>query len=207
MSTEVINPASVIAEVEPLVLRFQSIMKKLSEEEFYEFCRANDELSIETTAEGDLIIMPPTGGKTGIRNFKLIGQFSAWVEAGGSGQGFDSSTVFILPNGAHRSPDLSWVSNERWQALTEKQQERFPPLCPDFVVELRSPTDRLKRMQAKMQEYVINGARLGWLIDPFERKVHVYRADAAIEILDNPQSVSGELVLPGFTLDAQALWD
>lgn len=201
------STATFITEVEPLVLRFQPILKKLSPEEFYEFCRANSEWRIEQTAEGDLVIMPPTGGKTGIRNFKLIAQFGRWVEADQTGKGFDSSTIFVLPNGAQRSPDLAWVRNERWQALTEEQQEKFPPLCPDFVVELRSRTDSLKTLQAKLQEYIDNGAQLGWLIDPIERKVHVYRPGAAVVILDNPQSVSGEAVLPGFTLDVQALWD
>ncbi|MBD0325206.1 MAG: Uma2 family endonuclease [Pyrinomonadaceae bacterium] len=201
------STAKLVDEVEPLVLHFQPILNRLSDEAFYEFCRANDEWRIERTAEGDIIIMPPTGGKTGIRNFKLITQFGNWVEAAGTGKGFDSSTVFTLPNGAQRSPDLAWVSNKRWQALTAEQQEKFPPLCPDFVAELRSRTDALKTLQAKMQEYIDNGAQLGWLLDPLERQVHVYRAGRSVEILDNPQSVSGEQVLSGFTLDVQSLWD
>src|SRR5438876_586322 len=131
------STATFITEQEPLVLHFQPIMEKLSDEEFYAFCRANDEWRIERTAEGDIVIMPPTGGKAGIRNFRLITQFGLRVEVDGTGKGFDSSTIFTLPNGAQRSPDLAWVKNERWQALTEKQQEKFPPLCPDFVVELR----------------------------------------------------------------------
>lgn len=201
------STAKLVNEVEPLVLHFQSILDKLSDEAFYEFCRANDEWRIERTAEGDIIIMPPTGGKTGNRNFKLIGQFFVWVEGDETGAGFDSSTIFLLPNGAQRSPDLAWVKNEHWQALTEEQQEKFPPLCPDFVAELRSRTDALKTLQAKMQEYIDNGAQLGWLIDPIEKRVHIYRPAAAIEILDNPQSVSGEPLLSGFTLDVQSLWD
>jgi Uma2 family endonuclease len=201
------STATLTTEIEPLVLHFQPILKKLSEEEFFEFCRANDEWRIERTAEGDIIIMPPTGGKTGIRNSKLIGQLVGWNETIKRGQVFDSSTIFVLPNGAHRSPDLAWVKNERWQSLTDEQQEKFPPLCPDFVVELRSRTDRLKRLEAKLQEYIDNGAQLGWLIDPVERKVHVYRPGAEVEILNNPQSVSGESLLPGFTLDVQSLWD
>jgi Uma2 family endonuclease len=201
------STATFITEQEPLVLHFQPIMEKLSDEEFYAFCRANDEWRIERTAEGDIVIMPPTGGKAGIRNFKLITQFGLWVEVDGTGKGFDSSTIFTLPNGAQRSPDLAWVKNERWQALTEKQQEKFPPLCPDFVVELRSRTDSLKTLQAKLQEYIDAGAQLGWLLDPVEKRVHIYRAGTAVEILDNPQSVSGETTLPGFTLDVQSLWD
>jgi Uma2 family endonuclease len=201
------SAATFITETEPLVLHFQPFMEKLSDEEFYEFCRVNDEWRIERTAEGDIIIMPPTGGKTGNRNFKLIGQFYSWVERDGKGKGFDSSTVFTLPNKAQRSPDLAWVSNKRWQTLTGKQQEKFPPLCPDFVVELRSRTDSLKRLQAKMQEYLENGAQLGWLIDPIKRSVHVYRPNVVVEILDNPHSVSGEPLLSGFVLDVQSLWD
>jgi Uma2 family endonuclease len=201
------STATLATEYEPLVLNFRAIMRKLSEEEFYEFCRANDHLRIERTAEGDIAIMPPTGGKTGNRNFKLIGQFFMWVESDETGKGFDSSTIFALPNGAQRSPDLAWVRNARWQTLTEEQQEKFPPLCPDFVAELRSRTDALKTLQAKMQEYIDNGAQLGWLIDPIERRVHIYRPAVAVEILDNPRSVSGERVLSGFTLDVQSLWD
>lgn len=189
-----------------LVIHFGTVMKKLSEEEFYEFCRLNDELQIELTSEGDLIIMPPTGGKTGNRNFKLIGSFAVWSEKDGTGQGFDSSTVFTLPNGAKRSPDLAWVRNERWDALTDAEQERFPPLCPDFVVELRSPTDTLRSLKAKMEEYIANGAQLGWLIDPFAKKIYVYRPQSAVEILDNPQTVSGEPLLKGMILDVQLLW-
>lgn len=201
------STAKLVNEVEPLVLHFQPILRELGDEAFYEFCRANDEWRIERTAEGDIIIMPPTGGKTGIRNSKLIAQLVVWNESNGRGQVFDSSTIFALPNGAQRSPDLAWVSNEQWQALTEEQQEKFPPLCPDFVAELRSRTDSLKTLQAKMQEYVDNGAQLGWLLDPVEKQVHVYRTDAAVEILDNPQSISGAPLLSGFTLDVQSLWD
>jgi Uma2 family endonuclease len=200
------STAKLTDEVEPLVLHFQPILKRLDDEVFYEFCRANDEWRIERTAEGDIII-PPAGGKTGIRNSKLIAQLVVWNEADGRGQVFDSSTIFLLPNGAQRSPDLAWVRNERWQSLTDEQQEKFPPLCPDFVAELRSRTDALKTLQAKMQEYIDNGAQLGWLIDPTERRLHIYRPNAAVEITNNPQSVSGEKVLPGFTLDVQSLWD
>lgn len=140
------STAKLVDEVEPLVLHFQPILKRLNDEAFYEFCRANDEWRIERTAEGDIIILPPTGGKTGIRNFKLIGKFFMWVEADGTGEGFDSSTIFALPNGAQRSPDLAWIRNDRWQSLTKEQQEKFPPLCPDFIAELRSRTDSLKTL-------------------------------------------------------------
>ncbi len=201
------STAKLVDEVEPLVLHFQPILKLLDDEVFYEFCRANDQWRIERTAEGDIAVLPPVGGRTSIRNAKLTGQLGIWVKVDGTGKGFASSTVFVLPNGAQRSPDLAWVRNERWQSLTDEEQEKFPPLCPDFVAELRSRTDALKTLQAKMQEYIDNGAQLGWLIDPTERKIHIYRPHAAVEILDNPQSVSGEQVLPGFMLGVQSLWD
>jgi Uma2 family endonuclease len=195
-------------EREPLVIHFSPILKKMSEQEFYEFCRLNPDLSLELTSEGDLIIMPPTGGKSGRRNFKLNLRLGTWTEKDGTGQAFDSSTIFTLPNGAKRSPDFSWITNERWNALTEEEQERFPPLCPDFVVELRSRTDTLKNLRQKMEEYIANGAQLGWLIDPQERRVYVYRPGAiAVEQLDDPRTVSGEPVLRGLVLELQEIWD
>lgn len=190
-----------------LVIHFGHVLKKMTEDEFFDFCMANKELALELTSEGDLIIMPPTGGTTGIRNFKLIAKVSLWSEADGTGYGFDSSTLFTLPNKAKRSPDVAWVRKERWESLTEKQREKFPPLCPDFVAELRSPTDSLAALQAKMEEYIANGALLGLLLDPFERKVHVYRPGVAPEILEDPETVSGEPVLRGFKLDVRAIWE
>jgi Uma2 family endonuclease len=166
----------------------------------------NSDWRIECTSEGDLIIMPPTGGWTGRRNFTLTGLFSRWVEADGTGIGFDSSTGFTLPNGAKRSPDLAWVRRSRWEALTREEQEEFPPICPDFVAELRSRSDALATLQAKMQEYIANGAQLGWLFDPQEKKVYIYRPDADVLCLEDPATLSGEPVLPGFTLDVQLLW-
>jgi Uma2 family endonuclease len=198
---------STTVESEPLVLHFSPILKKMSEEEFYEFCRLNPDLSLELTSEGDLIIMPPTGGKSGIRNAKLNVRLAGWAEKDGTGLAFDSSTLFTLPSGAKRSPDFAWVRSEQWDALTEDEQERFPPLCPDFVVELRSRTDTLKSLRQKMEEYVANGAQLGWLIDPLERKVHVYRPSAPVEELDNPQTISGAPLLGGMMLTLQEIWD
>jgi Uma2 family endonuclease len=151
--------------------------------------------------------MMAAGGRTGRRNYKLNGLFFVWAEADGTGEGFDSSTGFILPNGAERSPDLAWAKKERWAALSSRQQEKFIPLCPDFVVELRSRTDRLKPLQAKMAEYIENGAQLGWLIDPYKRKVYVYRPGVPVERLDNPPTVSGESLLPGFVLPVAQLWE
>jgi len=187
-------------------LRFGPVLKKLSKEEFFEFCQLNRDLRIELTSAGDLIIMPPTGGKTGRRNSKLTRRLTAWAEEDATGQPFDSSTGFTLPNGAKRSPDFAWVSNERWDALSDEEQEGFLPLCPDFVVELRSPTDTLKSLKAKMEEYIVNGAQLGWLIDPFAKKVYVYRSQSAVEVLDDPQTVSGDPLLRGLALDVQLLW-
>jgi len=190
----------------PIVLDFRDVLEKISDDEFERFCRRNPDVEIELTKEGELVIMPPTGGKTGIRNFSLIGYFYNWVEKNQSGVGFDSSTVFKLPNGAKRSPDLAWIKNERWESLTAEEQEKFPPLCPDFVVELRSPSDSIKNLQAKMDEYIENGASLGWLIDPLERKIYVYRSDSEMEILETPDTVSGEPLLKNFSLKMKKIW-
>ncbi len=202
------NPSFSVQDDYPasIVLNFQEILKKLNDEDFEDFCRQNPDLKIELTKEGELIVMPPTGGRTGYRNFSLIVEFGKWSEKDGTGVGFDSSTVFVLPSGAKRSPDLAWVSNERWNSLSNEEQEKFPPLCPDFVVELRSRTDLLFTLQEKMREYVENGAQLGWLIDPSEKKVYVYRQGVEAEILDHPSKVSGEPLLKEFVLNAGKLW-
>jgi Uma2 family endonuclease len=196
-----------ISVPEPVVVHFEPSKLRMSDDEFFQFCQLNPELRIERTSEGDIIVMAPTGGKTGRQNAKLIARVTNWAEQDATGQAFDSSTEFILPNHAGRAPDVSWVRNERWHALTERQQEQFPPLCPDFVVELRSPTDRLENLMKKMEEYIANGAQLGWLIDPLERKVHIYRPGATAEVMDDAKQVSGEPLLKGFVLDVQALWD
>ena len=190
-----------------LVVDFTPLATKVSDEEFADLCRLNPELQFERTSEGELVIMSPTGGRTGARNFKLISQFGVWTAKDLSGIAFDSSTVFTLPNTAKRSPDLSWVRNERWNALSLQEQEQFPPLCPDFVVELRSRTDSLRNLKEKMEEYISNGAELGWLIDPLERRIHVYRPQVAADILEDRKEVSGEPLLKGFVLDVRALWD
>ena len=150
--------------------------------------------------------MPPTGSKTGWRNSNMNSDLVVWAKRDGTGVVFDSSSLFTLPNGAKRSPDASWVKRERWEALTDAQQEGFAPLCPDFVVELRSRTDRLSDLQEKMQEYIDNSARLGWLIDPVGKRVYVYRPGQSIEVLDNPITVSGDPVLPNFVLNVRELW-
>jgi Uma2 family endonuclease len=195
-----------ITETQPIVLRLGPTLQKMSDDDFFEFCQLNRDFRIELTSEGDLIIMPPTGGETGKRNFTLTGLFSPWVEANGTGIGFDSSTGFTLPNGAKRSPDLAWIKRSRWEALTEAEKEKFPPLCPDFVVELRSRSDALETLQEKIQEYIANGALLGWLIDPKEKKVYIYRPSAEVCCLENPDTISGDPVLPGFVLDLRRIW-
>jgi Uma2 family endonuclease len=198
------------AEREPLgsaaiVLNLRPVVD-LTDDQFYELCRANSELRIERTAEGDITIMPPTGTRTGRRNARLTQRLMNWADEDGTGFGFDSSTAFKLPNGATRSPDVSWIRRERYEALTPEEQDKFSPICPDFVIELRSPTDTLDELQAKMEEYIANGALLGWLIDPRESRVHIYRAQAQVEIVDNPDSVSGDPVLQGFVLDLREIW-
>jgi Uma2 family endonuclease len=179
---------------------------RLTPEQFVLLCQENDNLRFELTAQQELIIMPPTGSETGQRSGKVFLRVGNWAEADGTGIVFDSSTGFTLPNGAIRSPDASWIKRERWDALTKEQQVGFAPICPDFVIELRSPTDRLSELQEKMQEYVANGARLGWLIDPSDKRVYVYRPDQPVEVINDPLSLSGESVLPGFVLRVQELW-
>ncbi|HCF29178.1 MAG TPA: Uma2 family endonuclease [Cyanobacteria bacterium UBA11049] len=173
---------------------------ELTDEQFFQLCQNNRDLRLERTAEGELIIMPPTGWKSGNRNGRLTQRLFNWTDADGTGLAFDSSTGFKLPNGANRSPDASWVGKERLEALNP-DPTRFLPMAPDFVVELRSATDNLKTVQQKMQEYLENGVRLGWLIDPQNQQVEIYRQGRDVEVLQSPSSLSGEDVLPGFVLD------
>ena len=190
----------------PLVLHLGPALQRMSDHEFFVFCQLNQDLRFERTSDGDLIIMPPTGGETGRRNFTLIGLFNTWVEKDSTGVGFDSSTGFLLPNGAKRSPDLAWVKKSRWEALTDDEREEFPPLCPDFVVELRSKSDSIDVLQSKMGEYIENGAQLGWLIDAFEKRVYIYRPGEEVRRKDNPEMISGDPVLTGFVLNLGRIW-
>jgi Uma2 family endonuclease len=199
------NKETMLIENYPLVLHLHPVIN-LTDDQFFEFCQINRDLRIERTATGELLIMPPTGTETGGRNFNLIGQLWVWVNQDGTGIGFDSSTGFTLPNGAERSPDAAWVKLERWNALTPEQQKKFAPICPEFVVELRSASDNLEPLKTKMQEYIDNGALLGWLIDRKNRQVYIYRPEVPVERLDNPASVSGDPVLPGFVLDLSKIW-
>ncbi len=179
---------------------------QLTKEQFYQLCQANRDFRFERTATGELIIMPPTGGGTGKRNLKIAQQLGNWAELDGSGVAFDSSTGFTLPNGNDRSPDAAWIPLEKWSAFTPEEQEKFLLLCPDFLIELRSPSDALAPLQAKMQEYLENGTRLGWLINRKDRQVEIYRQGQEKEILDNPTRLSGEEVLPGFILNLESIW-
>lgn len=179
---------------------------KLTDEQFEQLAAVNQNLQIELTAKGELVIMPPTGGETGNRNFELDGQLWWWNRQHRLGKAFDSSTGFRLPNSATRSPDVAWITIERWEALTPTQRRKFLPLCPDFAIELVSATDDVEDTQKKMQEYIENGLRLGWLINPKTRTVEIYRQNQAVEVLQAPQILSGEEVLPGFSLDLQPIW-
>lgn len=179
---------------------------RLSEDQFYQLCRDNPDVKFERNVKGELIIMPPTGGETGRYNAKLTTRFVLWNEQTKLGEVFDSSTCFKLPNGAERSPDVSWIEISRWNALALEQREKFPPIAPDFVLELMSPSDTLNQTQAKMEEYMNAGVKLGWLIDRKTRRVEIYRQGQPKEVLESPSSLSGEDVLIGFTLDLQIIW-
>lgn len=174
---------------------------KLTDAQFETICRRNRDLRFERTALGELVIMPPTGGETGARNASLTGQLWLWNRQARLGQAFDASTGFRLPDGSVRSPDAAWISQERWQALSPEQQKGFIPLCPDFAVELKSPTDDWGELQAKLAGDLENGLRLGWLIDPVSRQVKIYQPASPAIALDAPNTLSGGPVLPGFVLD------
>ena len=183
-------------------LMHQSVTPK----EFERLCRNYRDLRLELTSTGELIVMPPTSPLTGKRNSNLTRQLDVWSSEDATGVCFDSSTGFTLSNNAVRSPDASWIRREKWDSLSQQQKERFIPFAPDFLVELRSRTDRLPVLLSKMEEYIANGASLGWLIDPSTRRVYVYRPNEEVVVLENPQTVSGEPLLAGFTLNVTELW-
>ena len=178
----------------------------MNEDQFFQFCQINRDLQIERTAEGDILIMAPEAGSSGRGGSKLSALFDQWAERDGTGQAFGASTGFHLPNGAVRSPDVAWVRNERIDALTDEQWHKFLPLCPDFVLELRSPSDSVSMLRQKMEEYRDNGAQLGWLLDPVGKRIYVYRPGTAVEILDNPATISGGPPLRDFVLDVPQIW-
>jgi len=186
----------------PLVLSLDNV--GLSDRQFELLCQANLDWQLERTAKGELVIMSPVGGISGNREADLIGRLWSWNSQSQLGRVFSSSTIFRLPNGGDRSPDAAWVSLARWQALRPEEQEKFPPICPDFVIELRSGTDAIGPLQDKMQEYLNNGLPLGWSIDPQGQQVQIYRPSREVEVLSLPATLSGEAVLPGFELDLPA---
>ncbi|MGB5969687.1 MAG: Uma2 family endonuclease [Spirulinaceae cyanobacterium] len=200
--------ASTKPETETLSIELpRAITLHVTPEQFVALAAVNRELRMERTLHGELIVNPPTGWQSGERNRSLTGQLDYWHEANKElGKAFDSSTGFTLPNGAIRSPDACWISRQRWDALTLEQKGTFPHICPDFVVELRSNSDTLKSLQEKMKEYLDNGAKLGWLLNPQQRQVEIYRLGKEVEVLENPVELSGEEVLPGFVLDLSRIW-
>ena len=179
---------------------------QLDQDKFYQLCRQNPDIKLESNSRGAIIIMSPTGGETGNRNAEIITDFSIWNRQAKLGKIFDSSTCFRLPNGANRSPDVCWIKQEKWDKLSASEKEKFPPITPDFVLELMSPSDSLKETQDKMEEYRENGVKLGWLINPKKRTVEIYRPGQEKEIRENPGSLSGEDLLPGFVLDLEVIW-
>jgi Uma2 family endonuclease len=192
-------------EIHPVVLRLKPVIH-LTDGQLFELCQLNGDWRIEYTAQGELIVMPPTGGETGNRNAEITFQVQSWARSDQTGIAFDSSSGFKLPNGATRSPDAAWVRRSHLAGLTREQKQKFLPLCPDFVIELRSPADNLQALQDKMQEYMDNGAQLGWLIDPLTRRVHVYFPQRPPQILESPSTVPAEPLLPSFALDLQKIW-
>jgi Uma2 family endonuclease len=192
-------------DLQTLMLRLPGPPRK-DADWFYDFCQANDGWQFERTAQGEILVMAPAGGESGYREGKAFAQLDTWAELDGSGRAFGSNTGFILPNKANRAPDASWVKMSRLAKLAARQKRKFIPLCPDFVIEVRSPSDRLATAQAKMEEYRENGAALGWLIDPQERKVHLYRPRKQVECLNRPKRMSGDPELPGFVLELARIW-
>ena len=190
--------------INPLEINCDSL--QTTDEQFFQLCQDNRDLRFERNSNGDILIMPPTGGKTSNRNSSINYQLYAWNLKNKLGVTFDSSGGFTLPNKADRSPDASWIPLEKWNNLTPQQRQKFLPLCPDFVIELRSPSDSLKTLQNKMKEYLENGTKLGWLINPKAKQVEIYRQGKEVEILDNPTTLSGEDILPNFVLDLESIW-
>jgi Uma2 family endonuclease len=182
------------------------VISKIDDEQFYQLCCSNPELILERNQQGELIIMSPTGGETGSYNSELNAEFVIWNRQHKLGVIFDSSTCFKLPKGSNRSPDVAYVNKENWDKLTDEEKSKFPPLAPDFVLELMSKTDSLQDIQEKMQEYMDNGVKLGWLINPAEKQVEIYRQKQKKEVLNHPRSISGENILPDFILDLSILW-
>ncbi len=188
----------------PLTIKLGAI--EMTDDQLVQVCADNAELRIEMTAERELIIMPPTNSDTGRKELTVSGELYIWSKQDGTGVSFSSSTGFTLPNGAMRSPDASWIRRERWEALPESDRNKFAHIAPDFVIELRSPSDSLSMLQSKMAEYMENGVRLGLFIDSQNRRLYIYRPGQPVQALEGPETVSGEDVLPGFQLNLQQIW-
>ncbi|GBF81472.1 Uma2 family endonuclease [Aphanothece sacrum] len=198
-------PTTLSTENTPLVLQMSPALD-MTDEQFFALCQLNRDYRIERNPKGELIIMPPAGSETGNRNFKLSQQLANWTDDNGTGIGFDSSTGFKLPNGADRSPDAAWMTLEKWNSIPQEQRIRFAPIAPNFVVEIRSPSDQLQSLQDKLKEYIDNGVKLGWLIDRKNHRVYIYRPQIEVECLENPTTVIGDPVLPGFILQMNTIW-
>ncbi|SRR5579871_113009 len=192
--------------IDPLKLELPEPRPRNGSDWFFDFCQMNRDIRLERTAEGEILVMAPAGTESGYRELKTSTQLDVWAERDGRGRAFGSNAGFILPNGATRSPDAAWVKLPRLAALSADKKRKFAPLCPDFVIEVRSHSDRLPQLQKKMEEYRENGAALGWLIDPATRKVHIYRPGRRVEILKHPKRVKGDPELPGFVLDLARIW-
>jgi Uma2 family endonuclease len=188
-----------------LVLQFSPFIE-MNDEQFFEFCQANRDFRIERNSEGEIIIMPPTGWETGNKNAEITIQLGIWAKQDGRGKSADSSAGYKLPNGAVMSPDASWILNERLSQVSPAKRRKFLPLAPDFVIELRSESDSLSKLEEKMREYIENGVALGWLIDATARKIYVYSAEKEVETLENPAEISGEPLLSGFVLNLKEIW-
>jgi Uma2 family endonuclease len=206
MSQTVVETPAASAVQPVAILRLQPALE-MTDDQFFELCQINRDLRLERTAQGDIVIMPPTGFETGNRNQEINRQLGNWTRKDGTGVACDSSTGFKLPNGADRSPDAAWIKRERLAELTPEQKRKFLPLCPDFVIELRSASDRLEDVQAKMEEYIENGLRMGWLIDPETKCVHVYRSGASAQVLQGVSEISADPELQGFVLDLRGIWE
>ena len=206
MKTKIMKTqTTVVIEALPIVLKIQPNII-ITDDQFFDFCQLNRDLRIERNHLGDLLIMSPTDSEADQRNFNLIGQLGIWIKQDGTGVGFGSSGGFTLPNGAVRSPDAAWIKRTKWEIIPAEKRKKFAPICPEFVVELRSENDSLSTLKEKMQEYINNGTQLAWLIYRKQRQVFIYRPNCGVEELDNPQTLTGEDILPGFVLDLSEIW-
>lgn len=205
MNTGMLPAADVPINLYPTSIQMTPAVP-MTQDQFFDFCQQNPDKRFERTREGELIIMAPSGLDAGFQDAEVCTQLNVWAKAFGNGKVTGASGGFILPNSANRAPDAAWLSQEQLDSLTPEQRKKFAPLCPFFLIEVRSPSDVLKKLKEKMEEYLANGCQLGWLIDPDNKQVHVYRPGQEVQVLENPQTVSGEPELPGFVLDLEPVW-